>query len=677
VELTAEELVVSGGLSPLEAEELALQVNAYSSQSVQERWPIISRQLLRPDLPPAVHACVHRFVFRDWHADQGPAPAWFPTDALVQDTNIASLLVELQLDSYQHFYEWSIARRADFWDTMIRRLGIRFRTPYSQILDPQSSPQHPQWLVGARLNIADSCFQMAPNATAIRFSQPDNTIHEWTYDQLDEWSDRVAGGLQQSRLSVGDAVAIDMPMTAESVAIYLGIVKAGCVAVSIADSFAPSEIATRLRIGRAKVIFTQDYVNRGGKRLPLYERVCAAQGPRAVVIGCENAEPFKLRSGDIAWHDFLESAFRSASVERAPNDHTNYLFSSGTTGEPKMIPWNHVSPIKCAVDGFVHHDIQPRDVVAWPTNLGWMMGPWLIYASLINRATIALFHDAPTGRSFGQFVHDARVTVLGVVPSLVSKWKNTGCMAGFSWSTIKCFSSAGECSNADDNLWLMAQAGYKPVIEYCGGTELAGGYAAGTLVQPQVPTAFSTPTVGTELVVLDEFGQPAKNGELYLVPPAIGMSTELINRDHDEVYYADTPLNPQGQPLRRHGDQVEAFAGGYFGVHGRTDDTMNLGGIKVSSAEIERALSFLEDLLETAAIAISPPGGGPSRLVIFAVPALGRHLRPAELQPRLQKIIHRDLNSLFHVYKVVVVDHLPRTASNKIMRRELRAKYAE
>lgn len=150
-------------------------------------------------------------------------------------------------------------------------------------------------------------------------------------------------------------------------------------------------------------------------------------------------------------------------------------------------------------------------------------------------------------------------------------------MSGLDWSAIKCFSSTGECSNADDMLWLMAQAGYKPVIEYCGGTELAGGYMAGTLVQPQVPAAFSTPTVGTELAILDESGHLTDNGEVFLVPPAVGMSVELINRDHREVYFEDAPPGPQGQVLRRHGDQVERLAGGFYRAHGRADDTMNLG----------------------------------------------------------------------------------------------------
>ena len=317
------------------------------------------------------------------------------------------------------------------------------------------------------------------------------------------------------------------------------------------------------------------------------------------------------------------------------------------------------------------------------------MGPWLIYASLINRATIALFHESPLARPFGQFVQDARVTMLGVVPSLVATWKSTGCMTGLDWSAIRSLSSTGECSNAEDMLWLMARAGYKPVIEYCGGTELGGGYVAGTLVQPQVPAAFSTPAIGTELVILNEAGEPADSGELFLVPPTVGMSTELVTDNHAEIYYHGAPPGPKGQVLRRHGDHVERLAGGYYCVHGRIDDTMNLGGIKVSSAEIERVLNRVDGVRESAAIAVPPPGGGPSRLVVFVVPENGQPasdrsgapdrpgIREAALQlrSRLQATIRSQLNPLFHIHEVVMVESLPRTASNKVMRRELRAQY--
>jgi acetyl-CoA synthetase len=383
-----------------------------------------------------------------------------------------------------------------------------------------------------------------------------------------------------------------------------------------------------------------------------------------------------LRQGDRTWKEFLNPNDQFTAIAADPTAHTNILFSSGTTGDPKAIPWTHTTPIKCASDGHLHQDIHPGDVVAWPTNLGWMMGPWLIYASLINQGTIALYNGSPCDRGFGEFIQNARVNVLGVVPSLVNTWKTTDCMNGLDWSAIKAFSSTGECSNPQDMLFLMSLAGYKPVIEYCGGTEIGGSYLTGTLMQPCSPATFTTPALGLDIVILDEDHQPAAKGEAFIVPPSIGLSTELMNRDHHQVYFAQTQLHPiTHQPLRRHGDRIERLPNGDYRAQGRVDDTMNLNGIKVSAAEIEQTLNTVAGICETAAIAVSPPDGGPSQLVIYAVvlPEVRSHpQQQATLQATLQAALKQQLNPLFKVHAVVVVESLPRTASNKVMRRVLR-----
>jgi acetyl-CoA synthetase len=149
------------------------------------------------------------------------------------------------------------------------------------------------------------------------------------------------------------------------------------------------------------------------------------------------------------------------------------------------------------------------------------------------------------------------------------------------------------------------------------------------------------------------------------------MSTRLLKRDHDAVYYADTPKGPRGILLRRHGDYLERLPGGYYRVLGRADDTMNLGGIKVSSAEIERVLNRLPGVLETAAVAVPPPGGGPSLLWIFAVPQ-NPWTDHDVLLAAMRQAIREHLNPLFKIEHLVLLDSLPRTASNKVMRRMLR-----
>ena len=677
--LTVEQLIACG-LKKAEASKIAEAVNRIlPTQSPTACWYEISRYILTPQHPFALHQFLYETVYADFdRAKYGPPPAWFPTDEDITEANITRIMAELHIKTYPEFHTWSVANRDTFWQMMIDMLDIKATNTYTEAQKDATGIATKL----AKLNIVESCFNTPNDAIAIVTQREnDENLVTLTYHELESLTNRVANGLVNIGLKQGDAVAIDMPMNAESVAIYLGIVKAGCVVVGIADSFAPDEIATRLRIGKAKAIFTQDYINRAGKRLPLYEKVIAADAPRTIVFSCEGGETVAQtqRKDDMTWQDFLSDTETFTAVPCHPDAHTNILFSSGTTGEPKAIPWTHTTPIKATADAYLHHDIHPGDVLAWHTNLGWMMGPWLIYASLINKATIALYDGVPTGRDFGVFVQNAKVSMLGVVPTLVRAWKNTDCMHGLDWQAIRAFSSTGECSNPEEMLFLMSLAGYKPVIEYCGGTEIGGGYITGTRVQPAAPSAFTTPALGVDFLLFNENGEPTDNGEVFIVPPSLGLSTSLLNADHNEVYFAGTP-----QPnLRRHGDAIERFGNGFetepwligtkYRVHGRVDDTMNLSGIKVSSAEIEEVLNVVDGIQETAAVAVSPKDGGPSQLVIYTVLAASEsEPTKQEFHATLQTALSDHLNPLFRIHDVVIVEALPRTASNKVMRRLLR-----
>ena len=609
------------------------------------------------------------------HDAANPQPGtWVPGAADLAGSNLAPLMPD---GDFSALHARSVAQPEWYWGTLFERLGIQASTPATRVLDLAPGAEHARWFPGMRINTALSCFQnRSPDRPALIWSNGKNGLQQMTVAELERACHRVAWALNSAGFVPGDALAIDMPMTHDSVVIYLGCVLAGCVVVSIADSFAPVEIATRLDIAKAKGIFTQDVILRGGKAIPLYERVVEANAPKAIVLPAEGPLKVALRDEDLAWETFLQGGKNepySAVISEAEG-LTNILFSSGTTGTPKAIGWNHLTPIKAGADAWAHQDVQANHVVAWPTNLGWMMGPWLIYAALLNNAAIALFEGIPSGVGFCRFVQDARVTMLGVVPSLVRAWKAGETTAGLDWSAIRCFSSTGEASNPKEMQWLMEQAGNKPVIEYCGGTEIGGGYLCGTRVQTQVASTFSTPAMGTAFLLLDENGCPCENGELALIPPMLGSSQALLNRDHHAVYYQDMPTGPKGEVLRRHGDQVQALPGGFFRAMGRTDDTMNLGGIKISSAELERAC-VVESLKECAAIAVSAPGGGPSQLVVYGVLRPGVTVTESQLAAQMQAQIRSRLNPLFKVHAVRLIESLPRTASNKVMRRVLREQF--
>ncbi|MBF0432616.1 MAG: AMP-binding protein [Fibrobacteria bacterium] len=678
MDITPEQLV-SYGLTNTEATSFASSLRSLPASSTPEqRWMSISKKLLKPRHPFQLHLFLFQTTYANRDPLNGPPPAWCPDSDSVTTNNIEQLMTGLKIDEYNMLHKWSVDNRGEFWTFIIETLGIRFSSQMNTIMGARDNTENPQWLSGTTMNIADSCFLAHGEQIAIIYQNEEGEKKEWTYNKLHKRSCQIAQSLVTDGFKKGDKLACFLPTTPESTALYLGIIMAGCVVVSIAESFSDLEIKKRMRISGAECLITQDTLLRGGKEIPLYEKAVSAEVFKIIVMRNRGSKTrVKLRGQDILWEDWLSPNTKYPSEQCLPEDPINVLFSSGTTGDPKAIPWTHTTPIKCAMDGFLHHNIQPGDVVSWPSSLGWMMGPWLIFAGLINRATIALYNGIPTGKGFVGFVQEAKVTILGVVPSLVKAWRTNDSVNGFDWEGIKAFSSTGECSNAEDMLYLMSQAGYKPVIEYCGGTEIGGGYLTGTVIQPSSPATFTTPALGLDLVILNDEGEESDQGEVFLIGPSIGLSTTLLNADHQKVYYNDTPLLKDGRVLRRHGDELERLPGGWYRAQGRADDTMNLGGIKVSSAEIERTLNTLEGINETAAIAIAEKGGGPTKLVVYVVEE-GKNIQDKEqFLKSMNQLIRQKLNPLFKIEDVCLVNTLPRTTSNKIMRRKLRDRYSK
>src|SRR3990167_4200741 len=599
-------------------------------------------------------------------------PIWYPDDKTIAHANITQALTMLSCKNYSELWQYSTDHLSDFIDYFIKLKKIPFAKPYSAVLDT-SSATHPIWFKNSKLNITDSCLTAPDEKLAIIEGDENGSLQTYSYGELKLLIKQITGNLKRLQIKSGDAIAIAMPMTVLAVAAYLAIIKIGAKVIAIADSLATEEIATRLKIIKPKLIITQDYIQRTNKHLPLYEKFIAAQAPSLLVITTQNN--ITLRKKDLTWEDFLKPvAKETISHKTFPQATTAILFSSGTTNIPKAIPWDHTKGLKCALDGFFHQDIHPNDRICWPTNLGWMMGHWLIYAAFINQASIALFNGSPLSEAFGKFIEQTKVSILGVVPSMVKIWHATKCMEKFDWSSIRLFSSTGESSNPYDIEYLMSLASHKPVIEYCGGTEIGGAYITSTVVQPNIPSCFSTPALGNRFAVLDENFNLSNRGEVFLCPPALGLSTTLLNKDHFEVYYQGLPTGPQHELLRRHVDCLEKLGNGYYRALGRNDDNMKLGGIKTSSAEIEKVLHDLNLFQEVAAIGVTPPDNGPTLLVIFAV-ILNNKLSVIELKEIIQQTIKNKLNPLFKAHDLKLVDELPKTASNKIIRKELKNIY--
>ncbi|KAJ7955414.1 acyl-activating enzyme 18 [Quillaja saponaria] len=676
------------------------------SSNPRDLWrELVAQRVLKPWHPHQLHQLVYNSVYAHWDVStKGPPLYWFPSLDQSKHSNLgrlmelygSKLLGESYKDpitSFSLFQEFSVQHPEAYWEIIMKELSVSFLEAPKCILDTSDKSKHGgTWLPGSLLNIAECC--LLPNKQTKKEDDSlaviwrdegcdDSRINRLTLKELREQVMLVAHALD-AIFSKGDAIAIDMPMTVNAVIIYLAIILAGMIVVSIADSFAAKEIATRLRVSKAKGIFTQDFIVRGDRKIPLYGRVIEATPYKAIVLSAEGTDvDIQLREQDLSWKDFLSSVdpclrMKYYSPIYQPADAvTNVLFSSGTTGEPKAIPYTQLSPIRSAADFWAQFDIQAGDVYCWPTSLGWVVGPILLYSCFLNGATLALYHGSPLNCGFGKFVQDAGITILGTVPSLVKAWKNAGCMEGLDWTKIKSFGIGGEASSVDDNLWLSSRAYYSPIIECCGGTELASSYIQGCPLQPQAFGAFSSKTMTTGFVILDENGGPYPEdvpcvGEVGLFPLYMGATDRLLNADHEEVYFKGMPIY-EGMCLRRHGDIIKRTVGGYFVVQGRADDTMNIGGIKTSSLEIECVCHQADEcILETAAIGVAPVSGGPEQLVIFLVLKKGIDSEVEKLKLKLSKAIQSNLNPLFKVSLVKIVPELPRTVSNKLLRRVLK-----
>ncbi len=735
------------GNSSLRADPSGGGASAPDPVQQDQAWRDFVERSRREPMPFETHLEAFGRVFAGRRPEDGPPVAWAPEEAVRRRSNLQESMDAVGIGTYADFHAWSVCDSSAFWTHTLDRLGIVFTKPPDAILDLDGGVRDPRWLPGAELNIVDSCFTADPGRPAVITpgpegldgpDDPDNpdgpdgyALRTTTYGELERLVNRVANGLRDRDLAPDQSIALYMPLNLECVIAYLAIIRAGSRVVSIADSFPAVEVRRRMAIAGASCVVTMDRYVHAGKTIPLYDTVVEAGASTVIVVPSGSAPPKdgveppgvaasgvaasgswpgvrRLRPGDIPWPDLLSSsAFESVTGDTYRT--TNILFSSGTTGEPKAVPWNHLTPIKSAMDGYYHQDIHGDDVTAWPTNIGWMMGPWLIYATLVNGACMALYPGATNTVEYPRFIRRAGVTMQGVIPSLVRTWRRGNATDGIDWPSIRVFSSTGEPASRNDYLWLMSRAGYRaPVIEYLGGTEIGGGHLACTVLQPCSPATFTTANLGVDFVILDEGGEEVgegDTGELYLMPPAMGMSQRLLNGDHHEVYYEGCPAGPEGKVLRRHGDNTQRLHHGCYRAQGRADDGMNLGGIKVSPLELEQIVEGHPAVYESAAVAVQPEGEGAERLVVYIVPEggsgdAGPHsgghiglpssasadassstpagstsdlkLDPDTLKSELQSMVSSRLNPLFKIYRIVIVDELPHTASGKLVRRTLR-----
>ena len=618
---------------------------------------------------------------------------WHPTPELVAQSNLQRFIKKHGLGSYDELMRRSTTDIAWFWDAVLRDLDIQFYEPYSRVVDLSEGKPWARWCVGGEMNIVHNMLDKyagteVDDRLAIKSETEDGTARALTYKELRVQTNKMAAALRSLGLGKGDAIGVFMPMVPEIVIAMLAIIKIGGIFLPLFSGFGAAAIVSRLNDADAKAVFTADGTYRRGKFCAMRQVAHEAASQvstlkHLIVLGtAEDQQAERLPYKTHSWSGLINLSTPGSlqpTARTSAEDPMMIIYTSGTSGRPKGAVHTHCGfPVKCAQDMWHGLDLHPDETLFWMTDMGWMMGPWEVFGTLLLGATMMLYDGAPDFPGpdrVWSLVDRHKVTALGVSPTLIRALRRHGdeIVHQHDLSTLRKFASTGEPWNPDPWMWLFQNVGCGklPIINYSGGTEISGGIVMGNVLTPMKPCAFSGPLPGMAADVVDENGKSVRGqvGELVIREPWIGMTRGFWK---DRERYIDTYWS-RFPDVWVHGDWAAVDNDGLWYILGRSDDTIKIGGKRVGPAEVESILVAHPQVSEAAAIGVPDSIKGEA-LVCFCVLKKGAN-GDLTLAGELKKNVGRDLGKALAPREVVFVADIPKTRNAKVMRRIVRAAY--
>ena len=615
---------------------------------------------------------------------------WWPSPELIAKSNLQQFIDKQRLGSYDELMRRSTTDIAWFWDSILRDLRIQFYKPYSRVVDLSEGKPWAKWCVDGEMNIVHNMLDKyagtpTEKKPAIKSETEDGTARTLTYAELRDEVDRMANSLRSLGLGKGDAIGVFMPMIPEIVVAMLAIIKIGGIFLPLFSGFGAAAVVSRLNDAEAKALFTAAGTYRRGKfcaMKPVADEAAAQIPTLRHLIMLNQACEWLIEDvrRDAGPPETMPGPFDDSPTERtSAEDPMMIIYTSGTTGKPKGAVHTHCGfPIKSAQDMWHGLDLHADETLFWMTDMGWMMGPWEVFGTLLLGGTMMLYDGAPDFPGpdrVWSLVDRHKVTALGVSPTLIRALRRFGddIVHQHDLSSLQKFASTGEPWNPDPWMWLFQNVGRGklPIINYSGGTEISGGIVMGNVLTPMKPCAFSGPLPGMAADVIDENGNSVRGevGELVIREPWIGM-TRGFWKDPDryvQTYWSRFP------DVWVHGDWAAIDNDGLWYILGRSDDTIKIAGKRVGPAEVESVLVAHRQVSEAAAVGVPDPIKGEA-LVCFCVLKKGANGNTA-LAAELKASVARDLGKALAPKEIIFVGDIPKTRNAKVMRRVVRAAY--
>tara|TARA_Y100001960_G_C14743359_1_gene864266 strand:- start:162 stop:2108 length:1947 start_codon:yes stop_codon:yes gene_type:complete len=559
---------------------------------------------------------------------------WTPTQDQIEASQMDAFRKQinarynLSLNDYHELHQWSVTHITDFWKAIWGFMSIEFSSDYTQVVDDETKMPGAKWFEGAQFNFAENLLRIRSDKPAIQFKGEGQPVRTLSYIELFSEVENLASALRKMGVQKGDRVVGFMPNMPETIIAMLATTSIGAIWSSSSPDFGIKGVLDRFTQIEPKVLFAADGYFYNGKPFDSLQKLKSillqlSTIERVVITPYTKPDPnISSVNNGIIWNEFIDESPNTLEFEQLPFDHPLYImYSSGTTGLPKSIVHGaggtllqHLKELR------LHGNVSMDDTVFYFTTCGWMMWNWLV-SNLAIGATIVLydgnpFHPSPN--AMWDMVDELGITHFGTSAKFIDACKQEGLLPkdSHSLSTIRTIFSTGSplMEESFDYVYDHIKSNVQ-LASISGGTDIISCFAGGNPTLPVYRGELQCLGLGMDVAAFDFKGNALENkkGELVCRKAFPSMPIYFWNDPDGEKYH--NAYFDEFNDIWHHGDFIEVNEHGGITIFGRSDATLNPGGVRIGTAEIYRVVEGFDVVADS--LVIGQPIDGDERVILF------------------------------------------------------------